>query len=125
MRRAKQVQRTRELLSDVLYPFVSEDTRYRSGETKRYTFYLNLDPAVSVPVAVKDVHASKSFLDGLDSTARNPTGKFYKDSYAVALVDTLRSKKSYARVVPSETTTDEQKKHFERFVSRLQAGELV
>ncbi|TBU65827.1 hypothetical protein BD310DRAFT_1034097 [Dichomitus squalens] len=95
-----------------------------SAEAKRYNFYLNLDPAVSVPITLKDVQASQTFLDGLDSTARNPTGKFYKDSHAIALVGTLKAKRSYARVVPGDASTDEQKKHFERFITRLRAGEL-
>ncbi|KAM5535164.1 hypothetical protein V8D89_011100 [Ganoderma adspersum] len=91
---------------------------------KRYAFHLNLDSAVSVPIALKDVYASHTFLDGLDATARNPTGKFYKDDHAIALVDTLKAKASYARVTAGEAATDDHKEHLERFISRLQNGEL-
>ena len=98
---------------------------HRPPEAKRYAFHLNLDSAVSVPITLKDVHASHAFLDGLDAIARNPTGQFYQDSHAIALVNTLKPKESYARVTPGEAATDDHKKHFERFVSRLQNGELV
>ncbi|PIL23993.1 hypothetical protein GSI_13744 [Ganoderma sinense ZZ0214-1] len=95
-----------------------------SSAVKRYAFHLNLDSAVSIPITLKDVHASHTFLDGLDATARNPTGKFYKDQHAIALVETLKAKASYARVTPGETATEDHKKHFERFISRLQNDEL-
>lgn len=98
---------------------------HRSAEAKRYTFHLNLDSAVSIPVTLKDVHASHTFLDGLDASARNPTGKFYKDNHAITLVDTLKAKESYARVTLGEAAIDDHKKHFERFVTRLQGAELV
>ena len=98
---------------------------HRSADAKRYTFHLNLDSAVSTPVTLRDVHASHTFLDGLDASARNPTGKFYKDNHAIALVDTLKAKGSYARVTPGEAATDDHQKHFERFISRLQSAELV
>ncbi|KAI0807314.1 hypothetical protein C8Q74DRAFT_1362835 [Fomes fomentarius] len=100
------------------------ETSKSSSETKRYTFCLNLDPAVSLPVVLKDVHASQSFLDGLDSSARSPTGKFYKDNHAVALADTLTSQGNSARIALSDGSNDGQKQHFKRFISRLQAGEL-
>ncbi|RPD66132.1 hypothetical protein L226DRAFT_609031 [Lentinus tigrinus ALCF2SS1-7] len=95
-----------------------------SSESHRHTLFLNLDPAVSLPVSLKDVHAPQTFMDGLNGMARNPTGKFYKDKYAIALVDTLQAQGSYARVTLSDTANEEQKKHFERFISRLQAGEM-
>ena len=80
---------------------------------------------MSVPIALKDIHVSQPFLDGLDSMARNPTGKFYKDKHALALVATLAAQGSYARVTLVDGLGDEQKKHFDRFVSRLENGELV
>lgn len=86
---------------------------------------MNLDPAVSLPITLKDVHAPQTFLDGIDGVARNPTGKFYKDQYAIALADTLRAQESYARIVLSDSADAEQKKHFERFITRLEAGEMV
>lgn len=98
---------------------------HRSPAAKRYAFHLNLDSAISVPITLKDVSASHTFLDGLDATARNPTGKFYKGDHATALVDALKAKASYARVTPGEAATDDHKKHLERFISRLQDGELV
>lgn len=98
---------------------------HSSSETKRYTFCLNLDPAVSLPVVLKDVHASQPFLDGLDSSARSPTGKFYKDNHAVALADTFTSQGNSARIALSDGSIDDQTQHFKRFISRLQAGEMV
>ncbi|KAI0721095.1 hypothetical protein C8T65DRAFT_254839 [Cerioporus squamosus] len=93
-------------------------------DSAKLTFNLNLDPAVSLPATLKDVHATQTFSAGLDSLARNPTGKFYKDEYAVALADTLRAQGSHARLALSDNANDEHKKHFERFISRLQAGEM-
>ena len=88
--------------------------------------YLNLDPAVSVPIVLGDVSkASESFLNNIDSKARNPAGKFYKEQYAIALADTLRTEGSYAKISIQDGVDDEQKKHFDRFVSRIQGGELV
>ncbi|KAI0336521.1 hypothetical protein GY45DRAFT_1357916 [Cubamyces sp. BRFM 1775] len=94
------------------------------SSVKRYTLNLNLDPAVSLPIVLEDAHTSTPFLEKLDSTARNPTGKFYKDQYALSLVDTLRPQGTYAKVRLDDGATEEQKRHFERFLSRLQAGEL-
>ncbi|EIW60355.1 uncharacterized protein TRAVEDRAFT_57635 [Trametes versicolor FP-101664 SS1] len=95
-----------------------------SSSPKRYTLNLNLDSAVSLPITLKDTHADVTFLEKIDTNARNPTGKFYKDENSIALVNTLKPCKSYARVALSDGATDEQKKHFERFVSRMLAGEL-
>lgn len=86
---------------------------------------MNLDSAVSLPITLKDTHADITFLEKIDTNARNPTGKFYKDENSIALVNTLKPCKSYAKVALSDGATDEQKKHFERFVSRMLAGELV
>ncbi|OJT06209.1 hypothetical protein TRAPUB_2940 [Trametes pubescens] len=95
-----------------------------SSSPKRYTLNLNLDSAVSLPITLKDTHADIAFLEKIDTNARNPTGKFYKDEHSIAMANTLKPCKSYARVVLSDGATDEQKKHFERFVSRMLAGEL-
>ena len=80
---------------------------------------------MSIPITLEDVHASESFLDGLDSKARNPTGKFYKDQHAFALMDALSAGGSYARVALKDGASDEQKNDFTRFISRLEAGEAV
>ncbi|KAI0636976.1 hypothetical protein C8Q77DRAFT_1207118 [Trametes polyzona] len=95
-----------------------------SSAPRRYTLNLNLDPSVSLPITLKDTHAPTTFLENIDATARNPTGKFYKDQFAISLVNTLKPQGAYARVTLSDGATDEQKKHWERFVSRLTAGEL-
>ncbi|KAI0362093.1 hypothetical protein OH77DRAFT_1389918, partial [Trametes cingulata] len=95
-----------------------------SSRPKRYTLNLNLDSAVSLPLTLKDTHGPPSFLEQLDATARNPSGKFYKDQSAIALVNALRPQGTYARVTLSEDATEEHRKHFERFVSRLVAGEM-
>ncbi|KAH9854226.1 hypothetical protein C2E23DRAFT_89037 [Lenzites betulinus] len=95
-----------------------------SSAAKRYTLNLNLDSSISIPVTLKDTHAPTTFLEKIDANARNPTGKFYKDEAAIVLLNTLDPQASYARVALSDGTTDEQKKHFERFISRISAGEL-
>ncbi|RDX56777.1 hypothetical protein OH76DRAFT_1395910 [Lentinus brumalis] len=94
------------------------------SNSNKHIFNLNLDPTVSLSVALKDMHASQTFLGGLDPLARNPIGKFYKDEHALALVDTLRAQGSHARLALSDSANDEHKKHLERFISRLQAGEM-
>lgn len=80
---------------------------------------------MSLPVTLKDVHAPSSFTENLDNVTRNPTGKFYKDPHSVAMVETLKANGSFARVVVSDGASQEQKAHFDRFIVRLQTGELV
>ena len=95
------------------------------SKSKVHALYLNLDPAVTLPIMLEDGHASDSFLGSLDKKARSPTGKFYKEPHASALVDTLRPEGSFARMVLGDTASDDDKQHFNRFVSRLLSGELV
>ncbi|CDO68290.1 hypothetical protein BN946_scf184799.g17 [Trametes cinnabarina] len=103
-----------------------EQDQYASSSSapKQHTFNLNVDPAVSIPVVIREARAPASFLDNLDNVARNPTGKFYKDQYASALLDTLRPQGSYTKLTLNEGATEEQKRHFSRFVGRLRANEL-
>ncbi|KAJ3004831.1 hypothetical protein NUW54_g4626 [Trametes sanguinea] len=95
-----------------------------SSAPKQYVFNVNVDAAVSIPATLQDVHGPTSFAENLDSTARNPTGHFYKDQYAFALLNTLRPQGSYARLSLSEDATEDAKKHLARFVERLRSGEL-
>jgi hypothetical protein len=56
---------------------------------------------------------------------RGPPGKFYIQQAAMALLDTLRTGGSSGKVVTAPNSTDDQRAHFDRFCSRLNAGELV
>lgn len=56
---------------------------------------------------------------------RGPPGKFYSQQAAMALLDTLRTGGSSGKVVTDIDSTENQRTHFDRFCSRLNAGELV
>ncbi|OSC97102.1 hypothetical protein PYCCODRAFT_1419963 [Trametes coccinea BRFM310] len=103
---------------------LQDNTVDSSSAPKQHVFNLNLDAAVSIPVTLQDVHGPASFVENLDSTARNPTGKFYKDQFAFALLNSLRPQGSYARISLSEGAAEDEKKHLARFAERLRSGEL-
>ncbi|KAJ7046912.1 hypothetical protein C8F04DRAFT_1062141 [Mycena alexandri] len=90
------------------------------SESKPFT--LKLDATVILPLDLTDIHQS---LDNkFSETTNGPTGKFYKGTNAVKLLDTVRAGGPSARVVLREDATDEQKSHFARFRSRLDEGDL-
>lgn len=94
-------------------------------ERSKPPVFLSLDSAVSVPVVFKDAQPSGSFLGCLTNSSQGPPGKFYTEQYALALVDTLRSEGSFARLAIDTSGDETHKRHFERFRARLQGGELV
>lgn len=59
------------------------------------------------------------------NSPKGPPGKFYQERWALALLNTLRTGGSSARVVPAHGADENQIQHFERFRARLEAGELV
>ncbi|KAI0933998.1 hypothetical protein AcV5_005988 [Taiwanofungus camphoratus] len=107
-------------------PLVSEkqDTASSMPERSKPPVFLSLDSAVSVPVVFKDAQPSGSFLGCLTNSSQGPPGKFYTEQYALALVDTLRSEGSFARLAIDTSGDETHKRHFERFRARLQGGEL-
>ncbi|KAL0946630.1 hypothetical protein HGRIS_012826 [Hohenbuehelia grisea] len=67
----------------------------------------------------------EALIGKLSSTTCQPVpGKFYKEPYASSLLDTLRVTGRSARVSLDARADTTAKAHFERFVSRLEAGEL-
>lgn len=99
-----------------------------SSMSIRPTFSLSLDSAVAVPIVLKDLYQTPDVaaLDNIvAANPRGPPGKFYREEIAKTLVNTLRSGGSSARVEVEDDGNENQKQHFERFRSRLEAGEMV
>ncbi|KAF7969897.1 hypothetical protein HWV62_25631 [Athelia sp. TMB] len=91
-------------------------------------FSLSLDSAAVVPIYLRDIFAETgmSSLSSIVTTLpKGPPGKFYRGDTASAMVDCLAPGGSSARVEVNENVDAEQKRHFERFRSRLEDGELV
>jgi hypothetical protein len=87
---------------------------------------LNLDSTVSIPVIVS--YTSSTAIPPLYETnagSMGPPGKFYSKQAAMAVLDTLRTGGPSAKITIGTDATDDQKKHFEHFRMRLNAGELV
>ncbi|KAJ7774958.1 hypothetical protein B0H16DRAFT_1880134 [Mycena metata] len=106
----------------VLFPrgLGSDAVADTTSESKPFT--LKLDATVILPLDLTDIHES---LDTkFSETTNGPTGKFYKGTNAVKLLDTVRTGGPSARVVMREDATDEHKTHFARFRSRLDEGDL-
>jgi len=81
---------------------------------------LKLDTTVILPLNLTDVYQS------LDTVIKGdgPPGKFFKDTNAIKLLDTVRTGGPSARAALREDATEDQKAHFARFRSRLDQGEL-
>ena len=91
-------------------------------------FSLSLDSSAVVPIYLRDVFAETgmSSLSSIVAThPKGPPGKFYRGDTASAMVNCLAPGGSSARVEVNENVDVEQKRHFERFRSRLEDGELV
>ena len=94
----------------------------------RPTWALSLDSSVTVSIMLKDlfqVTGSPLLDEIIAANPKGPPGKFYRAEVASILVDALQSGGSSARIEVDETADEPQKEHFERFRSRLEAGELV
>lgn len=90
----------------------------------RPTVTVNLDTSVKIPVTLKDIHPLGSFDDLHGKTTALP-GKFYKEQNALSLLDSLKLKDAAARFSLEANADEDLKEHFQRFCSRLFAGELV
>ena len=92
-------------------------------------FLLNFDNSISVPVALKDVSSAKAIhhlrLESIVSDTAGPPGKLYTSHAATALLETLETGGSCARLVPGETATVEQRRIFDAFCTKLGEGGLV
>ncbi|KAJ6597007.1 hypothetical protein DFH09DRAFT_108853 [Mycena vulgaris] len=85
-------------------------------------FLLKLDATVGVPLDLTDISQSLDTIICKESSG--PPGKFFLDTNARTLLDTVRTGGPSARVTINEGATEEQKTHFARFRSRLDQGEL-
>lgn len=87
---------------------------------------LNLDYTTSVPVRLKDVYPPVSQLESLTSQPNaNSPGKFYKREHALTVLQAFRAEGSTARLILDPGADESHRPHFDRFCSRLHAGELV
>ncbi|KAH9050684.1 hypothetical protein EDB84DRAFT_1448354 [Lactarius hengduanensis] len=91
-------------------------------------FPLSLDNSTTVPVTLKDVAlaqtAHNSRLENIVSGTHGPPGKLYKSHAAAALLETLETGGSCARLALDETATAEQRRVFDAFRSKLEEGGL-
>ncbi|KAJ7109475.1 hypothetical protein C8R44DRAFT_288995 [Mycena epipterygia] len=85
-------------------------------------FLLKLDATVEVPLDLTNVGQSLDVILGKESTG--PPGKFFQDTDALKLLDTVRTGGPSARATINDNATEEEKTHFARFRSRLNQGEL-
>ncbi|KAJ6623535.1 hypothetical protein B0H10DRAFT_2431358 [Mycena sp. CBHHK59/15] len=85
-------------------------------------FFLGLDNNIAVPLDLTNV--TQSFDTIIGDKPNGPPGKFFLDTNAHKLLDTIRTSGPSARVVIQDSATEAQKAHFQRFRSRLDQGEL-
>lgn len=88
-----------------------------------------MDSTLCIPIVLKDVSPAvsenlKPLNNVLIGASRGPPGKFFKDELALELISALRIGGSCARV-DFEESGGELQAHFQRFRTRLRAGELV
>ena len=80
-------------------------------------------------MALKDVSSAQDIhhlhLESIESGAADPPGKLYTSHAATALLDTLETGGSCARLVPGNTATVEQQRAFDTFCTKLGEGGLV
>ena len=92
-------------------------------------FPLSLDNSTTVPVTLKDIASAQTIqnlqLENIVSGARGPPGKLYKSHAAAALLETLETGGSCARLAVDETATAEQRRVFDAFRNKLEEGGLV
>jgi hypothetical protein len=80
-------------------------------------------------VALKDVSSAQAIhhlhLESIESGAADPPGKLYTSHAATALLDTLETGGSCARLIFDDTATLEQRRAFDAFCTKLGEGGLV
>jgi hypothetical protein len=91
-------------------------------------FSLSLDNSTNVPVTLKDIASAQTThnlqLENIVSGPRGPPGKLYKSHAAAALLETLETGGSCARLALDETATAEQRRVFDTFRNKLEEGGL-
>jgi len=91
-------------------------------------FPLSLDNSTTVPVTLKDIASAQTThnlrLENIFSGAPGPPGKLYKSHAAAALLETLETGGSCARLSLDETATAEQRRVFATFRNKLEEGGL-
>ncbi|KAI9466298.1 hypothetical protein BJY52DRAFT_1241145 [Lactarius psammicola] len=91
-------------------------------------FPLSLDNSTTVPVSLKDIAPAQTThnlrLENIVSGTHGPPGKLYKSHAAAALLETLETGGSCARLALDETATAEQRRVFDAFRSKLEEGGL-
>jgi len=91
-------------------------------------FPLNLDNSTTVPVTLRDIAPAQTThnvrLENIISGTLGPPGKLYKSHAAAALLETLETGGSCARLALDETATAEQRRVFDAFRSKLEEGGL-
>lgn len=92
-------------------------------------FPLSLDNSTTVPVTLRDIAPAQTLqnlrLENIVSGTLGPPGKLYKSHAAAALLETLETGGSCARLDLDEAATTEQRRVFDAFRSRLEEGGLV
>lgn len=92
-------------------------------------FLLSLDNSISVPVALKDISSAQAIhrlqLESIVSGTSGPPGKLYTSHAATALLETLETGGSCARLLPGDSATAEQRQVFDAFCTKLGEGGLV
>jgi len=80
-------------------------------------------------VTLKDVSSAQAIhhlhLESIESGSADPPGKLYTSHAATALLDTLETGGSCARLVLGNTATVEQRRAFDTFCTKLGEGGLV
>lgn len=100
-----------------------------SSSSIQKSFLLTIDNSNSIPVVLKDVSLSRSLQDlhieNIIPGTPGPPGKLYTSHAATALLETLETGGSCARLVPDETATPDQRLVFDAFCRKLGEGGLV
>ncbi|KAG9226107.1 hypothetical protein CCMSSC00406_0005018 [Pleurotus cornucopiae] len=103
------------------------------SESPTAKFFLSFDSSAAAPVRLlcaspdtPDAPTPTPTLDEIIKTqAKGPAGQFYQQEYAHNLLNSLRSVGPSAKVVLDDSeASDDQRKHYERFQTKLRAGEL-
>ena len=107
---------------------LSDSSRLSSASVPRH-FLLSLDNSTTVPVTLRDIAPTQTThnlrLENIVSGTLGPPGKLYKSHAAAALLETLETGGSCARLALDETAAAEQRRVFDAFRSKLEEGGLV
>ena len=116
--------------SNQLYVYLEMSMCFRSltsstpCRAEALAFSLNIDPSVCIPVLLTDASPGSLSLP-VNAGKKGPPGKFYSQESTLSLLNTLRTGGPSAKLELNPDSTDEQKKQYESFCARLDAGEIV